>query len=113
MAKTYQTLVHIADVPPKAVKLSLRLRVWQINPAYLADHPEWCETGRVAPSGIAWGDLEDPQEDEKLKAQKDREGGRGKGKKIRRVGNTADVAEAEAQLKRIAGGADVDSLFGL
>ncbi|KAJ3008510.1 hypothetical protein NUW54_g3125 [Trametes sanguinea] len=96
--------------PPRANKLSSRIRTWQVNPAYLQDHPEWLATGRVAMSGTAWGDLEDPQEDEKPGRMQ--AGGEGRRcKKIRRVENTADVAEAQAELERVAEGVDVDSMF--
>lgn len=98
--------------PPKALRLSLRVRAWQVSNAYLQDHPEWLATGRVAPSGVAWGDLEDPKEDEKPQAKRVQDRG-GKGKKIRRVGNVADVAEAQAQLDLVAGGADIDRMFKL
>ncbi len=98
--------------PPRAHKLSLRLRVWQINPSYLTDNPDWLTTGRVAISGVAWGDLEDPKEDEKVVETKGK-GGRGKPGKIRRVGNVADVAEAQAQLDLAAGGVNIDNMFDM
>ncbi|KAL1945551.1 hypothetical protein VTO73DRAFT_2402 [Trametes versicolor] len=98
--------------PPRANKLSLRLRAWQIDPAYLAANPDWLTTGRVAISGIAWGDLEDPKEDEKVVETRGK-GGKGRQGKIRRVGNVADVAEAQAQLDLAAGGVNIDSMFDM
>ncbi|CDO73341.1 hypothetical protein BN946_scf185008.g104 [Trametes cinnabarina] len=98
--------------PPRANKLSSRIRAWQVNAAYLEDHPDWLVTGRVAASGKAWGDLEDPQEDEKPGKKKAGDTERARRKKIRRVENAADMAEAQAELERVAEGLDVDSLFG-
>ncbi|KAH9949318.1 hypothetical protein B0H21DRAFT_707214 [Amylocystis lapponica] len=57
--------VQVGAVPAKAKSLKTRLRAWQIKPAFLANNPHWLTTKRVARSGKAWGDAEDPSPDER------------------------------------------------
>ncbi|CDO69928.1 hypothetical protein BN946_scf184836.g2 [Trametes cinnabarina] len=92
--------------PPRARMLKNRLRVWMIKADALAGNPHWLTSGRVAASGKAWGDAEDPVEEERK--------GRGKGNKVvkfRRIEETADVKVARERYQKLTEGRDVDGMF--
>lgn len=56
--------------PLQARKLSTRIRAWQVSSDALTANPHWLTTNRVAKSGIAWGDDEDPVEEQESKKRK-------------------------------------------
>ncbi|KAJ2982402.1 hypothetical protein NUW54_g10759 [Trametes sanguinea] len=92
--------------PPRARMLKNRLRIWMIKADALAANPHWLTSGRVAASGKAWGDAEDPVEEERK--------GRGKGNKavkFRRTEETADVKAARERYQKLTEGRDVDGMF--
>ncbi|PIL27136.1 hypothetical protein GSI_10277 [Ganoderma sinense ZZ0214-1] len=96
--------------PTAARELGTRIRAWQVNPSVLTDHPEWFRFKMVATSGVAWGDEKDPEEDKKPVSASAAAAG-GKRRKIPRVDDASDVAEAQKQLERVTGGKDVAELF--
>ncbi|KAH9946900.1 hypothetical protein B0H21DRAFT_822396 [Amylocystis lapponica] len=95
--------VQVSAVPAKAKSLKNRLRAWQIKPEVLAENPHWLTSKRVARSGKAWGDTEDPTDDEETR----REAGKNKRatKRPRRATiDKAGVNQSEARLKALTGG---------
>ena len=79
------------------------------EPEALAANPHWLMSGRVAANGKAWGDEEDPTEDE-LGIRKGK--GRAGGVKFRRTEDTEDVRAAREQLHRVSRGRDLAVMFG-
>lgn len=51
-------------IPMMATSLKMRIRAWQVDAALLQQNPNWLVSKRVVRSGIAWGDENDPSEDE-------------------------------------------------
>jgi len=103
-------------VPPKARSLKNRIRKWQVKAELLDENPHWGD-GRVAPNGKAWGDEEDPvDDDEKMAEDKKRkaEGDGGQGKKRKRPAATkgkVQRVEAEQTLQKLVGEDGVETLF--
>lgn len=104
-------------IPPIARTLDNRIRAWQVDSKIHEENPHW--TGRrVAPSGKAWGDNEDPTEDDD----------RGKGKRraidqgdqaIRKRRRPAtskgknEQAEAADLLQKLVGDKELDAMFSI
>lgn len=91
-----------------------------VKPELLLQNPDWFESGRVAHSGVAWGEDLEPKE-----LTKDRKG-KGKGKasteklviRLRRPraddgeASTSAITAAQAKIGEILGGVDdADMLF--
>jgi len=103
-------------VPPKARTLRNRIRKWQVKAELLEENPHWESSGHVATNGIAWGDEEDPVDDEKVVDEKKRkaEGSGGQIKKRRRPAATKGKiqrVEAEQTLQKLVGDEGVETLF--
>lgn len=96
--------------PPQAKSLATRIRAWQVDAAILDAHPHWYEDGRVAASGIAWGDAEDPKEVEVVKRKGKTVLAGGRGAKRPRVDRTG-VESAYARIAEVSGGIHPDLIF--
>ncbi|TFK78563.1 hypothetical protein K466DRAFT_507111, partial [Polyporus arcularius HHB13444] len=96
--------------PPKAKVLKNRVRVWMIRPELLEDgkNADWLEERRVARNGIAWGDAEDPVEEEPAKRKESTQGGR----KVKHVRvDTSGVDAARVRVSEITNGIDPELIF--
>lgn len=51
---------RVDSEPPKAKKLAMKIRVWQVAAERSEANPHWLTTGRIASNGVLWGDAEDP-----------------------------------------------------
>lgn len=95
--------------PSTSRSLAKRIRAWQVKPELLAENEHWMGK-RVAPSGIAWGDEQDPVDEKEVKRSKESEEQAGP-KKRRRVVSANGVAAAAQAVDKLLDGGDLDSLF--
>ena len=97
--------------PPRTKGVSQRVARWMVNPELLATNPHWLTTDRVAKNGKAWGDEEDPEEEEeRLKVQRLADL---QGRKRSRTVTVDDGRRQELKEKEeeILGGISLDELF--
>ena len=59
--------------PPKTKELKYRVHTWMVKKTLLETNPEWLSSGRVAFSGVAWGEVE-PESKKKRKGGDKRKG---------------------------------------
>jgi len=86
--------------PPLSQTLATRVRSWMVRTELLLQNPDWFESGRVAHSGMAWGE----EEEEPKELVKDRKGkGKAGSKKlfIRLPRPRVNDGEAEATMNVI------------
>ncbi|RDB19450.1 hypothetical protein Hypma_013500 [Hypsizygus marmoreus] len=97
--------------PPVARNLANRIRAWQVKPEILEKNPHWMGT-RIAMSGIAWGDAEDPQ-DEKTDRKRGGIMEDPKVKKIRRLNSAGGkrVEKANEKLASLLGDGELENMF--
>ena len=101
----------VGTKPPSVFKLENRIRVWQVKPILIEENHHWLTTGRVAASGKAWGDDEDPI-DVKLEAAKESRAKLvGSRKRKRAMVNLDSASNAKARLDEELGGVDEDVVF--
>ncbi|KAI0370387.1 hypothetical protein BV20DRAFT_944167, partial [Pilatotrama ljubarskyi] len=94
--------------PARARTLKTRLRAWMIKHEAMTANPHWMTSGRVASSGKAWGDAEDPVD--VVTKGKGKAGGN-LGVKFRRTEETADVKAARERYAQLTEGRDVEAMF--
>lgn len=116
MTKRVRGNVRANSEPPKAKKLAMKIRVWQVAAEKLEANPHWLSTGRVAPNGVVWGDEEDTMDVDEGKAKaktvaaKKRLNAIGKGRK-RKCHHQGIESSAKARTADFLAGRDEAALF--
>ncbi|KAF7979472.1 hypothetical protein HWV62_42295 [Athelia sp. TMB] len=110
--------VLVNSEPPKAKKLAMKIRVWQVADEKLKANPHWLSNGRIAENGVLWGDEEDPVDIDEGKAKakrveaKKRLNAIGKGRKRKRQEQGIE-SSAKVRTSEFLAGRDVTALFEL
>ncbi|GBE83135.1 hypothetical protein SCP_0501820 [Sparassis crispa] len=115
-AKAATTRIRGAEkkdsVPPKAKNFKSQIRAWQVKQELLDVNEHWFTSGRVAKSGMAWGDPEDPEPESEKKRKHNGEGSkRGKGKK--RAIDRSAAEKSRAELDELLNGEDMNAVLTL
>ncbi|KAF8155450.1 hypothetical protein B0H34DRAFT_798636 [Crassisporium funariophilum] len=121
--KLYEEVDAIADPAPdkekaiKAQKLGPPKKDSEppVKPELLEANPHWF-SGRVAISGIAWGDSEDPEEDEGKAGEKQKASAHISGEAKKRKRPTSSKVKEELEkaghtLEKLTGGGEIDAMF--
>ena len=104
-------------IPPIARCLENRICAWQVKGSVLEENPHW-KGKRVAPSGKAWGDDEDPADDDhrKIKGKRRADDHSGQQNPKRRrpavLEGKEELAQATEALQKLAGDkSKLDAMF--
>lgn len=96
--------------PCKAKTLKDRVRAWMVKPEVLDAKKHWLENGRVAISGLLWGDARDP-EDVPIKQKGKGRASAKKATKRQRTDKAGVGTAVRAKMAELTGGIDPELVF--